>query len=158
MTYEFPLVPFYRAGYNDGAVTFRPPRSSDCYHISRWYAEAVGGSKAWRHQMQKLLQEEFRLTAKLSQQMSWMATIKKQRLFFLEIVETGSHHAVEVNLSAPQQLLNHRASALAIWEWAIVHLCRQGSYDSLHVQLSSARPTERQALEQLAAHYPLFLA
>ena len=106
MTYKFPLVPFYRVGCNDDAVSFRPPGSSDCYYISRWLAEAVGGSKAWQRHMQKLLQQEFLHTAKISQQMSWMATVGKRRLFFLEIIETGSHS---------------------------------------------------QALEQLAAHYPLFL-
>ena len=157
MAYRFPLVPFYRAGYNDNAVTFRPPKSSDCYDISRWLAEAVGGPKAWQRHMQKLLKEEFRYTAKISQQMSWMATIKKRRLFFLEIVETGSHHAVQAYLSAPFSSLNHPASALAIWEWAIVHLYRQGLYDALHIQLSSVSPAERHALEQLSAHYSLFL-
>lgn len=89
--------------------------------------------------------------------MSWMATIKKRRLFFLEIVETSSHHAVEVYLSAPERLLSHRASALAIWEWAVVHLYRQGLYDMLYIQLSSVRSAERHALGQLAARYPLFL-
>ena len=156
MTYKFTLVPFYRAGYNDDAVTFRPPGSSDYYHLSQWLSETVGVSKAWQHQMRKLLQEEFRHTAKLSQRMSWMATAGKRRLFFLEIVETGSHHAVEVYLSAPLSSLNHPASALAIWEWALVHICRQGLYDELRVQLSSVRPAERLALEQLAADYPIF--
>jgi hypothetical protein len=156
MTYKFPLVPFYRAGYNDDAVTFRPPRSSDCYYISQWLAEAVGGSKTWQRRMRKLLQEEFRHTAKLSQRMSWMATTGKRRLFFLEIIETGTHHTVEAYLSAPLSSLDHPASALAIWEWAVVHLGRQALYDELHVQLSSLRPAERHALEHLAAHYSLF--
>jgi hypothetical protein len=114
---------------------FRPPQPADLFYVARWVASFAGRSEEWQHNFYKLLLEEFKVTADVKQQMSWMAIAGDQRLFFLEMSSEGY-----VYITAPAKFFNDPRLALAVWQKIVIHLHRQGAIFPIKVILYSSLP------------------
>lgn len=90
---------------------FRPPQPADLFHLARWVADFTGRSEEWHYRFYKLLLEEFKVTAEIKQQMSWMVIAGDQRLFFLEM-----NSEEYVYITAPTKFFNNPRLALAVWQ------------------------------------------
>ncbi len=102
MSYKFTLILFYKTAYKNNRLSFRPVQETDLPHIAHWIADMSGIPEEKEIFLRKPLQQEWDSTARISQQMSWMAVSNAKPLFLVEQGPDG-----EICLIGPSILFDH---------------------------------------------------
>ena len=144
----FPLTQIYMADYKNKVWDFKRPDHRDLYAVSEWLAASLHGSDVWRRRMYKQLLQEFRITAAMPQQMSWIVTASNKRVCWFDIEEIFGDE-VTIHLTAPPNLLRDDRAALILWRRTLIYLLSLDTWSHFRVYLDISRVAEARALEKL---------